>query len=54
MDVVVERTGADLKTSYGITAAMSEKIYIIPPNRTRYLSEIAENNRNYDACLRNK
>ena len=26
---------------------MSEKIYIIPPNRTRYLSEIAENNRNY-------
>ncbi len=26
----------------------SEKIYIIPPNRTRYLSEISENNRNYD------
>jgi methylmalonyl-CoA mutase len=28
---------------------MSEKIYIIPPHRTRYLSEIAENNRGYDA-----
>ena len=27
---------------------MSEKIYIIPPARTRYLSEIAENNRTYD------
>ncbi|MBZ0098666.1 MAG: methylmalonyl-CoA mutase, partial [Taibaiella sp.] len=27
---------------------MSEKIYIIPPKRTRYLSEISENNRNYD------
>jgi methylmalonyl-CoA mutase len=27
---------------------MSEKIYIIPPHRTRYLAEIAENNRNYD------
>jgi methylmalonyl-CoA mutase len=26
----------------------SEKIYIIPPNRTRYLSEISENNRKYD------
>ena len=51
MDVVVERTGADLKTSYGITAAMSEKIYIIPPSRTRYLSEIAENNRNYDVWV---
>ena len=27
---------------------MSEKIYIIPPKRTRYLSEISENNRAYD------
>lgn len=26
----------------------SKKIYIIPPSRTRYLSEIAENNRQYD------
>jgi isobutyryl-CoA mutase len=51
MDVVVERTGADLKTSYGITSAISEKIYIIPPNRTRYLSEISENNRNYDVWV---
>jgi methylmalonyl-CoA mutase len=28
---------------------MSEKIFVIPPHRTRYLSEIAENNRKYDA-----
>ncbi len=27
---------------------MSEKIFVIPPSRTRYLSEIAENNRGYD------
>ena len=27
---------------------MSEKIFIIPPARIRYLSEIAENNRSYD------
>ncbi len=27
---------------------MSEKIFIIPPCRTRYLSEISENNRKYD------
>jgi len=26
----------------------SEKIYIIPPSKTRYLSEISENNRQYD------
>jgi methylmalonyl-CoA mutase len=27
---------------------MSEKIFVIPPERTRYLSEISENNRAYD------
>ena len=49
MNKIVEKTGADqLKTSFLSSAEMSEKIYIIPPNRTRYLSEIAENNRAYD------
>lgn len=48
MDVLVEKTGADLHTHFDITVAMSEKIYVIPPNRTRYLSEITENNRRYD------
>jgi methylmalonyl-CoA mutase len=48
MDKMVERTGADLKSNFVITNEMSEKIYIIPPARTRYLSEIAENNRAYD------
>lgn len=36
------------ESSFEMTAGTSEKIYIIPPARTRYLSEIAENNRNYD------
>jgi len=49
MDKVVEKTGADLKTTFAITREMSEKIFVIPPHRTRYLSEIAENNRKYDA-----
>ncbi len=31
-----------------LQTGQSQKIYIIPPNRVRYLSEIAENNRNYD------
>lgn len=48
MDRVVEKTGADLKTTFEITREMSEKIFVIPPHRTRYLSEIAENNRKYD------
>ena len=41
-------TKADLNTSYGTTQEWSEKIYIIPPKRVRYLSEIAENNRSYN------
>ena len=43
-----EKTGAALHSSFEVTKEMSEKIYIIPPARTRYLSEISENNRNYD------
>ncbi|MES2701012.1 MAG: methylmalonyl-CoA mutase family protein [Bacteroidota bacterium] len=48
MDLVAHKTGAPLESQYKITDEMSEKIYIIPPNRTRYLSEISENNRKYD------
>ena len=48
MDKLVEKTKADLNSGFQISEAMSEKIYIIPPARTRYLSEIAENNRTYD------
>ncbi len=48
MDLLEHKTHAPLHSSYKITDEMSEKIYIIPPNRTRYLSEITENNRKYD------
>tara|TARA_R110002049_G_scaffold101513_1_gene246252 strand:- start:112 stop:3561 length:3450 start_codon:yes stop_codon:yes gene_type:complete len=48
MDTLVEKAGADLKSTFGISDEMSEKIFVIPPSRIRYLSEIAENNRNYD------
>lgn len=43
-----EKTGASLVSNFRGTDEMSEKIYIIPPNRTRYLSEISESNRAYD------
>lgn len=49
IDKVVEKTGTDLKSTFEITKEMSEKIYVIPPSRIRYLSEIAENNRGYDS-----
>ena len=48
MDKLVEKTGSDLKSTLEITKEMSEKIFVIPPARVRYLSEIAESNRGYD------
>ncbi len=49
IDVLTARTGADLPSGFVGSLEISEKIYIIPPARTRYLSEITENNRRYDA-----
>jgi len=48
MDKLVEKADSELKSSFHISDEMSEKIFVIPPSRTRYLSEIAENNRAYD------
>ncbi|WP_055445501.1 methylmalonyl-CoA mutase family protein [Lacinutrix himadriensis] len=48
MDKLVEKTDSDLKSTFHISDEMSEKIFVIPPSRTRYLSEIAESNRAYD------
>ncbi|MDF1676118.1 MAG: methylmalonyl-CoA mutase family protein [Vicingaceae bacterium] len=48
MDRLVEKTNTDLTSTFEITKEMSEKIFVIPPSRNRYLSEIAENNRSYD------
>jgi len=49
MDRIAEKTGAALKSDFHITNEMSEKIFIIPPARSRYLSEIAETVRKYNA-----
>lgn len=46
---IVAKTGnTKLTSNFHAHDEMSEKIYIIPPSRTRYLSEISENNRKYD------
>jgi methylmalonyl-CoA mutase len=49
MDIIKEKTGTDLHSDFHSSGEMSEKIFIIPPARVRYLSEISENNRKYDA-----
>ncbi|MCX7728522.1 MAG: methylmalonyl-CoA mutase family protein [Bacteroidia bacterium] len=48
MDILHQKTGAPLISKFIPSNEMSEKIYIIPPNRTRYLSEIADTIRNYN------
>jgi len=48
MDKISGKTDVKLQSGLAISDEMSEKIFIIPPARVRYLSEIAENNRSYD------
>lgn len=48
IDKVAEKTGAPLRSTFTITREMSEKVFVIPPHRTRYLSEIAEQIRAYN------
>ncbi|WBM76061.1 methylmalonyl-CoA mutase family protein [Saprospira grandis] len=48
MDKIVERTQAPLASSFKATKEQSEKQFIIPPARVRYLSEISESIRRYN------
>ena len=48
IDKFSEKELGDFRSSFKISDEMSEKIFVIPPNRVRYLSEISENNRSYD------
>ena len=48
MDKIQAVTGVDYEAQNLTTAAQSEKIYIIPPDRSRYLAEIAESSAAYN------
>jgi len=48
LNTISAKTNSELHSSFQVTDEMSEKVYIIPPNKVRYLSDIAENNRQYD------
>ena len=45
---IQEKTKVDFAAKMEMTSSQSEKIYIIPPERTRYLSEIAEASEQYN------
>jgi isobutyryl-CoA mutase len=48
ISIVEEKTGVTFQSHVTPVNEISEKIYIIPPHRVRYLSEITENNRKYN------
>src|SRR5690554_5734408 len=48
MKELENKVAPELKSDFEISEEMEEKVFIIPPARTRYLSEISENNRAYD------
>jgi methylmalonyl-CoA mutase len=48
MRKIKEKTGVDFHSTFHGHDEMSEKVWIIPPAKSRYLSEISENNRRYD------
>lgn len=48
IEVIGQKTAVQFKSAIKLTTGESEKIYIIPPGRTRYLSEISEANRQYN------
>ena len=51
MQALEAKTGAGFHSQLELLQRDAEKRYIIPPDRVRYLSEIAENNRRYDAWV---
>lgn len=44
-----ERTGVNFESQLEVSDELSEKVYIIPPKRVRYLSEIADTVRSYNS-----
>lgn len=48
IEMVEQKTGIRFDSGMKVDSGESEKVYIIPPQRVRYLSEICENNRRYD------
>jgi methylmalonyl-CoA mutase len=51
IDKLVKKYGLDWKSNFEISEQMSKKIHIIPPERVRYLAEIAETSDRYRAFV---
>jgi methylmalonyl-CoA mutase len=49
LDLIDTKTGSSFKSDFHASDEMSEKVFIIPPSRNRYLSEISETVRKYNS-----
>jgi len=49
LDLIDAKTGSNFKSDFHASDEMSEKVFIIPPSRNRYLSEISETVRKYNS-----
>jgi len=52
MATVTAKTEVDFTSTIDLPIGDSQKQYIIPPKRVRYLSEISDNNRSYDTGVK--
>ncbi len=48
MQQLTEKANADLVSTLVVSQEMDQKVFVVPPSRTRYLSEIAESIKSYD------
>ena len=51
MDTLVAKVEAPLRSSFEVRPAAREKRFVVPPDRVRYLAEIAEASERYDAFV---
>ncbi len=52
MKKLTEKTGIEFNSHLNLHQGTSEKVYIIPPDRTRYLAEIVEANHEYKSWVK--
>ncbi len=54
LQIISEKTSAAFESSTVLPTEDAEKIFVIPPKRVRYLSEIVENNQAYNDWVENQ
>ncbi len=54
LKIIARKTGVNFSTDNSITISSPDKIFIIPPKRIRYLSEIAEIIRGYNSHVKSQ